>query len=289
VRIVSGPGGYLLDLDLHRVDVHRFGRLLERARGEPDEAARAGLLREALALWRGPPLAGLAGRWIAGLRENLVQRRLSAVLALAPLELRLGRAEPLVDELRGLLVEHPLVEPLHAHLMRALQACGRGAEALEWYGRLRQLLADELGTDLAPELRELHQRILRGQPARAPSARGRVAVPAEPAPPAGLPSTVQLMRRVFRPPFRGRRYGMCRPVIRTSPDVPRCWLRCAGGWAPINRCWSCRRCMAWVGWARPSWRSSTRTGSPPTTSWCGGSTPSSRCSSPTSSPGSPPA
>ena len=66
----------------------------------------------------GPP--GNRRDKITGLRENLVQRRLSAVLALAPLELRAGRAESLIDDLRPLLVEHPLVEPLSMHLMRGL-------------------------------------------------------------------------------------------------------------------------------------------------------------------------
>jgi DNA-binding SARP family transcriptional activator len=126
VRIVSRTGGYLLDLDPERVDAHRFERLIERSRGEVDEAGRAGLLRQALDLWAGPPLAGLNGRWLTELREHLEQRRLSAVLALAPLELQLGRAAALADQLRPLIAEHPLVEPLSAQLMRALHACGRG-------------------------------------------------------------------------------------------------------------------------------------------------------------------
>ncbi|MGR6963205.1 AfsR/SARP family transcriptional regulator [Geodermatophilus sp. URMC 61] len=182
-RIVSRSGGYRLDLDPERVDAHRFQRLLDRARGETDEARRAGLLRQALALWAGPPLAGLAGRWLGQLREHLVQRRLSAVLALAPLELRAGRAAALIDELRALTAEHPLVEPLHAQLIRALRACGRSAEALEAHGRIRQLLADELGTDPGPELRELHQAMLRGQPDPPRPAAEPAATSAEPAPP----------------------------------------------------------------------------------------------------------
>src|SRR4051794_14757466 len=92
VRITSGAGGYRLDLARDRVDAHRLGGLLDHARGGAGDARRAGLLRQALDLWTGPPLAGLTGRWITGLREHLQQRRLSAVLALAPLELRLGRA-----------------------------------------------------------------------------------------------------------------------------------------------------------------------------------------------------
>src|SRR4051794_38763437 len=163
VQIVSRAGGYLLDLAPERVDAHRFGRLLDQARGEAEVAARAALLRQAQALWAGSPLAGLPGQWLAQQREHLGQRRLSAVLALAPLELQQGRAAALVDQLRPLIAEYPLVEPLSAHLMRGLQACGRGAEALECYAGIRRLLADELGSDPGPELRQLHQNILRGE------------------------------------------------------------------------------------------------------------------------------
>ena len=87
---------------------------------------------------------------------------------------------------------------------------------------------------------------------------------------------------VRRPPCR--RCGGCRRAIRGSPAGTACSPSCGGGCAPVRPRWWCRRCTGWAGWARPSWRSSTRTGSPPTTTWCGGSTPSSRCSSPTSSP-----
>src|SRR4051794_26858282 len=78
VRIASGPGGYRLELDPDRIDALRFGRLLDHARGEAEDARRAGQLRQALDLWAGPPLAGLSGRWIAQLREHFEQRRLSA-------------------------------------------------------------------------------------------------------------------------------------------------------------------------------------------------------------------
>src|SRR3954454_22558207 len=75
-----------------------------------------------------------------------------------------------------------------------------------------------------------------------------------------------------------RRCGRCRRGIRGSPAGTACSPSCAGGCAPSRARWWCRRCTASVGWARPSWRWSTRTGSPPTTSWCGGSTPNNPCS-----------
>src|SRR4051795_6536675 len=82
--------------------------------------------------------------------------------------------------------------------------------------------------------------------------------------------------------------GRFRRAIRTSPAATACLPSCAAGCAPERTRWWCRRSTDWAGWARPSWRSSTPTGSPPTTTWSGGSTPSSRRSSASSSPPWPP-
>ena len=92
VRLVRRPGGYLLDVDPDRVDLHRFRRLTAAARDPriPD-SARAEQLGEALALWRGPPLADVPGDWAARLRETWRQQHLDAAVAWAQAELALGR------------------------------------------------------------------------------------------------------------------------------------------------------------------------------------------------------
>ncbi|MET8982965.1 BTAD domain-containing putative transcriptional regulator [Streptomyces sp. NPDC004539] len=163
-QLRHGPGGYLIDVPHDRVDVHRFRRLIREARatGRAD-AERATLLREALGLWRGEPLAGLAGEWAERTRSGWRQQRIEAVLALAEAEFRVGGHVRVIGELTGLVQEQPLVEPLTVALMRALQAAGRGPEALTCYDVLRRRLAEELGTLPGPEAQRAHQAILRGE------------------------------------------------------------------------------------------------------------------------------
>ncbi|MFC8667311.1 BTAD domain-containing putative transcriptional regulator [Streptomyces sp. NPDC057199] len=170
--LVRRSGGYLLDAAPEQVDVHRFRRLIDRARGpgQPD-GERVLLLREALGLWRGEPLAGLDGPWAVRVREAWRRRRVDAAIGWAHAELRIGDPLAVIGLLPDLLGEYPLVEPLAEVLMRALHAVGRGAEALDHYAAIRQRLAEELGADPGPGLREAHRAILQGHPSR-PSSRG---------------------------------------------------------------------------------------------------------------------
>jgi DNA-binding SARP family transcriptional activator len=164
VRIERRHAGYVLDIDPDLVDLHRFRRLVDRGRdrGCADDA-RAAALAEALDLWRGSPLAGLPGEWVAQVRDSWHRQRLDAVVQWAHLELRLGHPVAVIAALPDLAAEYPLVEPLEALLIRALHTAGRSAEALTRYSVVRQRLADELGTDPGPELRALHQALLRGE------------------------------------------------------------------------------------------------------------------------------
>ncbi|MGN9908283.1 tetratricopeptide repeat protein [Phytohabitans sp. LJ34] len=182
VVVARRGDGYVLELPPERVDLHRFGRLVERAAApERSDTDRVGLLREALGLWRGEPLAGLSGQWVEHTRHVWQQLRLSAVLAWARAELAVGNAPAVIDRVTGELAEHPLVEPLAAVLMRALAAAGRGAEALDRYAATRVHLAEELGADPGPELQEVHRAILRGEAS---------AAAASPQVPAQLPADV---------------------------------------------------------------------------------------------------
>jgi len=142
------------------VDAERFKRLLDQAReAEPEE--RAQLLREAQALWRGPALLDVvyepfAQAAIGALEES----RLTSIEDRIDAELALGRTG-LVAEIDGLVKEHPFRERLRALQMLALYREGRQAEALNAYRAARATLAEEMGIDLGPGLRELHERILR--------------------------------------------------------------------------------------------------------------------------------
>lgn len=112
-QLRRGRGGYLLDVRSGWVDVHRFRRLVDQARAaDRTDAERVVMLREALGLWRGEPLAGLAGAWVERTRHSWGQQRIEAVLAWSEAELRVGNPAGVIGMLNGLVAEHPLVEPL---------------------------------------------------------------------------------------------------------------------------------------------------------------------------------
>ncbi|MFK0154474.1 AfsR/SARP family transcriptional regulator [Streptomyces sp. NPDC090493] len=163
--VLRRAGGYQLDLDPDRVDLHRFQRLAATARDDAlPGRTRAAHLREALALWRGEPFAGLPGTWPARMRETWRRQRVDAAVRLADIEIRSGDPAAVVGRLTDLLGEYPLTEPLAEALMRALHAAGDSGEALRCYAQTRSRLVAELGTEPGRRLWELHQRILRDHP-----------------------------------------------------------------------------------------------------------------------------
>ncbi len=149
--------GYRLLAD--RLDAAEFEELLAAARaqsesGRHEEALAA--LEQALALWRGPALAGLPHTTEA---ERLEDLRVAALEDRAESRLALGQTLDLT-ELEQLVSEHPLRERLRGVLMLGLYRGGRQAEALESYASIRQAL-DELGLEPGAELRALQGAILR--------------------------------------------------------------------------------------------------------------------------------
>ncbi len=172
--------GYLIEVGDGELDVRSFGSLVAQgqaaaAAGRWDQAA--GLLRQALGLWRGEPLADVPSTLLRT-REvpPLEDRRLHALALRIDADLWLGRDSELVPELRALVAAHPLQEKFHAQLMLGLYRSGQPADALSAYQDVRRMLADELGVDPGPELRRLHQAILAGDPEllRPPGAAGSV-------------------------------------------------------------------------------------------------------------------
>jgi class 3 adenylate cyclase/DNA-binding SARP family transcriptional activator len=151
------------------LDSERFERLVDAGRraladGEAEQAAAT--LRRALALWRGAPLADLSLESFAATDvARLEEHRLAALEARVEADLASGRHAALAGELRQLLAEHPTREPFVGQLMLALYRCGRQVEALETYRTARRTLVDEVGVEPGPELRRLHEAILRQDPA----------------------------------------------------------------------------------------------------------------------------
>ena len=163
--LTTTAGGYLLRVPRGALDVDELEDLRARAReADPREAAR--LLRQGLALWRGPPYADL--RYEEALQAEIArleELRLTTLEERIEADLAAGEASPLVPELEALVREHPLRERLRGFLMLALYRSGRQAEALETYRHGRQLLDDELGLEPGLELRELERAILAHDPA----------------------------------------------------------------------------------------------------------------------------
>ncbi|HET7857187.1 MAG TPA: BTAD domain-containing putative transcriptional regulator [Gaiellaceae bacterium] len=159
--LASRDGGYELAVADEQIDVARFERLAGEAR-RTDGSKRVERLREALALWRGPPLADLAYEPFASHEAvRLEELRLTALEDLAAAELALGGGPELIERLETLVAEEPFRERFRAQLMLALYRGGRQVEALEVYQRTRRTLLDELGIEPGSMLRDLEQAILR--------------------------------------------------------------------------------------------------------------------------------
>jgi DNA-binding SARP family transcriptional activator/tetratricopeptide (TPR) repeat protein len=185
-RVIRVADGYRLELASGAVDVHHFESLASQARATArsgDAVRAAALFRQALALWRGPALADVAP-WctrLAGEAVRLEEQRNRTVEDRLECDLAGGHHGEVLGELSQLTAEFPLRERLAGLLMVALWRCGRRGEALAAFDRTRHTLADKLGIDPGPELRDLHARLLADDPSLAWPAPGATA-PATPVP-----------------------------------------------------------------------------------------------------------
>jgi DNA-binding SARP family transcriptional activator/DNA-binding beta-propeller fold protein YncE len=178
--IITRSPGYSLRIEEEALDAECFRRLATEARGlaaNGDRERADALYREALGLWRGPPLADVAFESFARNEvERLAEERLDALTARIDCELALGRNGEVVAELESLVRRYPLRERLRAQLMLALYRSGRQTDALAVYQDARRALIDELGLEPSRELQDLERAILTHDPALEPPP------PIEPAP-----------------------------------------------------------------------------------------------------------
>jgi DNA-binding SARP family transcriptional activator/DNA-binding beta-propeller fold protein YncE len=161
--IVTQAPGYRIRVEPGGLDVERFEALVDEARGAEASAA-AERLREALALWRGLPLADIDDAVARPDRRRLEEELLTALEQRIAADLELGQHVQLVPELERLVIEHPLRERLRGQLMLALYRSGRQADALEIYRRGRRMLSEELGIDPDSALQRLERAILTQDP-----------------------------------------------------------------------------------------------------------------------------
>jgi len=171
--------GYRLRIDPAQVDAPRAAAALHqsrelRAAGRPAEAAAAA--RDALELWRGPPLEDLLENgWAGESLRRLEDLKLSLLEEEFDCRLTFDASPGLVEELEAACASAPLRERLHAQLMLALDASGRRADALQAYDRVRWRLSEELGIEPGAVLREAHRAVLMREPgpSQAQVSRGR--------------------------------------------------------------------------------------------------------------------
>ena len=167
-RIATRPPGYVLEVDPEAIDAARFERLNAEGRralatGDADKASV--LIDRALALWRGPALAEFSYDSFALAEiDRLEELRVTALEARAEAGLACGHHAELLGELRALVSSHPFSERLRRQLMVALCRAGRQGEALEVYREGERVLAEELGIEPGPDLRQVAAAILEGDP-----------------------------------------------------------------------------------------------------------------------------
>jgi DNA-binding SARP family transcriptional activator len=159
-------GGYALEVDPDRVDLHRSRRLAAEARAAagraPDGDRRsAALLAEACDMWSATALAGVTGDWVDRVRTGLDHERLALLTERFDAAIRVGQHQAVIGPLSEALAAYPLAEPLAALLMRALHRCGLYVEAITVYEQLRRRMIEELGGEPGPGLRQVYGELLR--------------------------------------------------------------------------------------------------------------------------------
>lgn len=163
VRIDRQRPGYRISSKEHNLDLLEFERLAAVGRAavaahRPEEASVH--FAAALALWRGPALAGVSEFFAAMEGPGLEESRLVVLESRIDADLELGRHGELIAELLALVAEHPHRERPRTQLMRALHQCGRRVEALEVYHDYRRLLVNDLGLEPSARLQEMHHLVL---------------------------------------------------------------------------------------------------------------------------------
>ncbi|MEP6761149.1 MAG: AAA family ATPase [Sporichthyaceae bacterium] len=100
-----------------------------------------------------------------------------ARLAYVQAALSAGELQQAVATAESGVADDPLDEEMTRQLMTAYRDAGEPARALAAYANLRDVLADDLGTDPAPETEALHVSLLREEPLPQPAAEPRTGTP----------------------------------------------------------------------------------------------------------------
>ncbi|MET7293159.1 BTAD domain-containing putative transcriptional regulator [Streptomyces griseoloalbus] len=167
--LLTQPPGYMMRVDPERVDLQLFHKWVvqgreQLARGDAESASA--LLRDALALWRGPALADLVEGGIQWPELATIEStRLDVMEDYFDAQLACGNHHSVLAELERMVQSEPLRERSCGQLMLALYRCGRQVDALNVYSRVRAVLVESLGLEPGRGLQQLQQAILVQDPA----------------------------------------------------------------------------------------------------------------------------
>lgn len=166
--LANAAPGYRLAIDHTQSDLGRF-RTEKDAGVHAAAAAQFELasrhMSEALAQWRGPVLEDLRDfQFVETPATALDEEKILAHTTHAEAEIACGRPEAVIMELETLIGRHHYREPLWAQLITAYYLADRQSDALDAYLRLKTRLAEDLGIDPGPKLRQLHGQVLRQEP-----------------------------------------------------------------------------------------------------------------------------
>ncbi|MFI2782764.1 AfsR/SARP family transcriptional regulator [Streptomyces sp. ALB3] len=167
VRIDRRDQGYLMRTGTASFDLLRFRELAgegQAAMAEGRYGEAGDLLRDALALWRGPVLADVSEHLALAEGPPLEEARISVLAGRVEADLAMGRHPEVLPELTRLVARHPMHERFRAQLMTALYRGDRQTEALTAYDVGRRRLNDEMGLEPGPLLRRVHRAILASDP-----------------------------------------------------------------------------------------------------------------------------
>jgi DNA-binding SARP family transcriptional activator/tetratricopeptide (TPR) repeat protein len=167
--LVTQDPGYMLRVQDDQVDALRFHELVRRGHDDLEEgrpSAAAAVLEEALALWRGDPLAEFAAEpWSVAAVARLTEAHDLAAEDRIDTWLALGRHVQAVAELEAMVEARPLRERRWGQLIVATLRSSQQADALRAYQRCRAVLVGELGLEPGARLRRLETAVLAQDPA----------------------------------------------------------------------------------------------------------------------------